>query len=32
MDIIYENDSFLVLQNMCRPTVTQLNMDFSNEK
>ena len=37
MDIIYENGSFLVLffffgKICCRPTVTQLNMEFSNEK
>ena len=29
MDIIYENCSFFkVLQICCRPTVTQLNMNF----
>ena len=34
MDIIYEkyNNSFSkVLHICCRPTVTQLNMEFSNE-
>ena len=33
MDIIYENGSFFhVLQTCYRPTVTQLNMEFSTEK
>ena len=38
MDIIYENDRFFrcckygVGNYCCRPTVTQLNMEFSNEK